>query len=165
MTRLAYQAIWTTWAELLCGPCHGRVESAGRVIDTSALEREPIKPTSPDEGCDPVMPAETTCDRCGASVQSHEDAAHLKALGIPGAELRQTGGMCAGLAIDCHDGRYAFVSMLDGPIVAGLYPDSDSFMEGCLPDDEFVTEGYGDDDKEKACRKVCEWVSKGDSER
>ena len=143
-TKQACKAIWTPWATLWCGPCHGRKDRFGDVIDTTDRKPEPVVPVKPYPDCAAIMPAVTTCDQCGCAVQTIEDAGYLKALGFEGAKLWQTGGMCAGLAITLPDQRLIFISMLDGPYCATLNENAEAFAEGEDPLDSF--EGDCDDD-------------------
>jgi len=126
-TTKAYVAIWTPWAALLCGPCHGKRTVHGEVIDTTADEREPIAKDA----------RLATCTDCGCTVQGTSDAVYLRRLGIPGSSLEQTGGMCAGLSVTFPDGRYAFASLLDGPYVVSLNRSEEAFYDGEEPIDCF----------------------------
>lgn len=103
---MAVQGIWTPRAEVLCLSCHGRRAWNGRKVpddDTWQRRNDPVR-TEPEE-------AETRCDRCGRSIVVGEEVAALhgvrnalRAAGIRGAVMEQTGGMCAAVLVPATGG-------------------------------------------------------------
>ena len=125
----AYAAVWTPQAEVICGPCHGQRQFGGRTIDTSSHEPAALRHFDLEDEAGLVsvaVVAIATCDKCGVAVQSTDDFAHLaslrssdspnaypRRLSLSGAQMEQTGGMCAALSYGTDKG-FCFVTVEQG---------------------------------------------------
>jgi len=130
--RLIY-AIWTPWAELLCGTCHNQAAE-------SSTKAHAIAKTIPIQHTDTPQ-FRSTCDRCDVAVAcSYEDVAAcknlvtaLKAAGFDDAQLEQTGGMCVAATVR-KDGWIA-VATLDEEegetrLYVGIYKSQAHYDDG-----------------------------------
>lgn len=144
----ALQAIFCPTAAVLCYGCHGPRFLGKHVPDADwpALLAQVPCPTGDDE---------SICDKCHQPVWVRDDVAALHALTrdprLPGATLRQTGGMCVAVHVPLTDdaipGEYFLFVVIDEetPIdihptaakyrfAAAAYPDEGAFDRG-LPHD------------------------------
>jgi len=132
--------LWCPWAEVLCYDCHGP-----KIRDKTIPPDDWRACTTPREGG--PNEGEGHCMKCNRAVWVRDDVAAMQRIqGECGGRLEQTGGMCCGLIIERADRNVVFVSALDGPIMAGLYPPDPEGegwcdMEECL---EFEERDEGD---------------------
>ena len=119
---MAVRGIWTPMAEVLCLSCHGRRAWNGRPVPSDDMwqwRHERVRP-EPEE-------AETRCDRCGRAIVVSADVAALhgvrnalRAAGIRGAVMEQTGGMCAAVLVPAAGGARVQVYVDEGAPGAGF---------------------------------------------
>lgn len=147
---LARYGLWTPWAEVLCLPCdyevhadqiaaRGRERAAdpGKLLTAAEYYGDRIDAAYYGGGGG----APATCDRCQAACWVRHAVTLLQrlrfALGeatwdddtIPGAELRQTGGMCSALVLTVH-GREIVATDAEGErtpegLYLGVYADEE----------------------------------------
>ena len=141
MKRTAEQGVWTPWATVQCRACQNGTNT-GHPMHKMLPAMNPVEKPRP---FDVIVP----CQDCDKPVWMMEEVglAYLVLCAINEtvefhAEMQQTGGMCSAALItrvgDPHpwsnetgeprdDVPFVYVTALDGPLVAGLFPSAECF--------------------------------------
>ena len=135
---MATAGIWTPWAEVLCATCHGPKFGDKKQPEADFQKRctEAVLVTDELGLCH--------CDKCKAPVAVRRDVAAysrlrdaFRARGGVTASLRQTGGMCAALAV-CRENTEAPLVFIAG------FDDTDSYCAGKYLTEDDVYNGDSD---------------------
>lgn len=150
----ARRGVWTPWAQVLCIECDHKVltttergRTYARHLDTiDKLDRAELVEADEYE-------ALAKCDECRAVCWVRFDVGMLQSVmfrasdldweGPWGAELEQTGGMCAALVFSTADNRKVVVTAMEGQFSVGEY------LDECWDDEVRTWEGpsfYSDED-------------------
>lgn len=113
--------LWTPGAEILCGPCHGPLDSSRRPM--ANLEKF-TTPRSIDPEADEKL---GSCDHCNAEiildaalaneqamVETLREAIIRDGLKVNSVRLEQTGGMCSAVSVHFPDGGHILLTHYEG---------------------------------------------------
>ena len=135
LTPMALPGIWTPWAQVLCGPCHG---ISGPVTDLG-----PLSVSRRVRGGEPETEGDygeriCKCNECGAPIWVRSDIAKISIISDSinaGTEakssLAQTGGMCSAIEVRKKGSPHVVVvTAMDGDYFVAVYATEDAWAGG-----------------------------------